>query len=62
MGAILEVVDFNGYIIYSKAPFRIDAYIKETINFNQAALPDGIYFLQLITGEKTGTQKIILKR
>lgn len=60
--AILKVVDFNGHIIYSKAPFRIDGYFKGIIDLNQAALPDGIYFLQLIIGEKTETQKIILKK
>jgi alpha-tubulin suppressor-like RCC1 family protein/phosphoheptose isomerase len=60
--ALLQVVDFNGHLIYAEAPFRIDGHFKGIIDLNQAALPDGIYFLQLIIGEKTETQKIILKK
>lgn len=59
--AILQVIDFNGQIIYSKAPFRIDGYLKETIQLNHS-LPDGIYFVQLITGYKTETRELIFKK
>jgi hypothetical protein len=60
-GAIIQVVDFNGQIIYSKPPFRIEGHFKETIELNHA-LPEGIYFMNLIIGESVETKKLILTK
>ncbi|PWA06322.1 LamG-like jellyroll fold domain-containing protein, partial [Flavobacterium laiguense] len=59
-GAMIQVLDFNGRIIYSKAPFVIDGHMKETIELNDA-LPVGVYFVNLIVGENVETKKLILK-
>jgi hypothetical protein len=59
-GAMIQVIDFNGQIIYSKVPFVIDGHFKETIELNHA-LPAGLYFVNLIIGEKVETKKIILR-
>jgi uncharacterized repeat protein (TIGR03803 family) len=59
-GAMIQVVDFNGRIIYSKTPFVIDGHINEIIELNDA-LPVGVYLVNLIIGEKVETKKIILR-
>lgn len=59
--ARIEVVNNVGQVVYSKIPFKTDGCIKEIIEL-KTELPEGIYFLNLIIGEKTETRKLILTK
>lgn len=59
--AKIEVKNSIGQIVYSKTPFKTHGCIKETIEFNND-LPEGMYFLNLIIGEKSEIRKLILTK
>ncbi|PWA05906.1 T9SS type A sorting domain-containing protein [Flavobacterium psychrotolerans] len=58
---LIQIEDTNGRLIYSKTPIRTDGQIKETIEFN-SAISGGMYFLKVITREKTITRKLIFNK
>lgn len=59
--AKIEIKNSIGQIVYSKIPFKTQGCIKETIEFNND-LPEGMYFLNLIIGEKSEIRKLILTK
>lgn len=57
----IEVRNSIGQIVYSKTPFKTEGCVKEVIELD-SELPNGIYFLNLIIGDKVQTAKIILAK
>lgn len=52
----LEIVDFNGRIVYSSS-YNSSGNFKKQINTN---LPKGIYIIKIVTNDGVNTSKLII--